>query len=138
MSVARWCYRRPSVEHPRGRRLSKKDAVGLPFAGSQYRARPYVPDVTRHAKLLVRLLSGTADRAFRFDDLCALLRRLGFAERQRRGSHHIFTRGDVAEILNLQPRSGGEAKPYQVRQVRDVVLKYSLADLLTGEQDDEA
>jgi len=93
--------------------------------------------VTRHAKLLARLLSGTADRAFRFDDLCALLRRLGFAERQRGGSHHIFTRDGVSEILNLQPRGGGEAKPYQVRQVRDVVLKYGLAQLLAGEGDDE-
>ena len=94
--------------------------------------------MTRYAKLLARLLSGTADRAFRFDDLCALLRRLGFVERQRGGSHHIFSRDGVAEILNLQPRGGGEAKPYQVRQVRDVVLKYGLAQLLAGEGDDEA
>jgi hypothetical protein len=94
--------------------------------------------VTRHAKLLTRLLSGTADRAFRFDDLCALLRRLGFDERQRGGSHHIFSRDGVPEILNLQPRGGGEAKPYQVRQVRDVVLKYGLAQLLAGEGDHEA
>jgi len=88
-------------------------------------------------EMLARLLSGTADRAFRFDDLCALLRRLGFAERQRGGSHHIFSRDGVPEILNLQPRGGGEAKPYQVRQVRDVVLKYGLAQLLVGEGDDE-
>ena len=94
--------------------------------------------MTRYAKLLARLLSGTADRAFRFDDLCTLLRRLGFAERQRGGSHHIFSRDGVPEILNLQPRGGGEAKPYQVRQVRDVVLKYALAQLLAGESDDEA
>ena len=93
--------------------------------------------MTRHAKLLARLLSGTADRTFRFDDLCALLRRLGFDERQRGGSHHIFSRDGVPEILNLQPRGGGEAKPYQVRQVRDVVLKYGLAQALAGEGDDE-
>ena len=93
--------------------------------------------MTRHAKLLARLLSGTADRTFRFDDLCALLRRLGFDERQRGGSHHIFSRDGVPEILNLQPRGGGEAKPYQVRQVRDVVLKYGLAKALAGEGDDE-
>jgi len=93
--------------------------------------------VTRHAKLLARLLSGTADRAFRFDDLCALLRRLDFDERQRGGSHHIFSRDGIPEILNLQPRGGGEAKPYQVRQVRDVVLKYGLAQALAGEGDDE-
>ena len=94
--------------------------------------------MTRHAKLLARLLSGTADRAFRFDDLCALLRRLGFTERQRGGSHHIFTRDGVPEILNLQSRGGGESKPYQVRQVREIVVKYGLAQLLAGESDDEA
>ena len=94
--------------------------------------------MTRHAKLPARLLSGTADRAFRFDDLSALLRHLGLDERQRSGSHHIFSRDGVLEILNLQPRGGGGAKPYQVRQSRDVVLKYGLAQLLAGEGDDEA
>ena len=49
----------------------------------------------------------------------------GFDERVR-GSHHIFSRTDVAEILNLQPR-GGQAKPYQVKQVRGVILSYRLA-----------
>ena len=63
--------------------------------------------MTRHAKLLARLLSGAADEAFRFDDLLAVLRRLGFDERHRGGSHHIVTRPGVAEILNLQPRGAG-------------------------------
>lgn len=96
--------------------------------------------MTRHAKLLARLLSGTADQAFRFDDLCAVLRRLGFDERQRGGSHLVFSRDGVVEILNLQPRGGRQAKPYQVRQVRDVVVKYGLAGPPgpTSETDDEA
>jgi hypothetical protein len=51
---------------------------------------------------------------------------LGFAERVR-ASHHIFTREGVVEILNIQPGDGGMAKPYQVRQVRDVIVKYKLA-----------
>jgi hypothetical protein len=54
-----------------------------------------------------------------------LLLALGFDERVR-GSHHIFSRGGVIEILNLQPLGDGMAKPYQVRQVRDVILKYRL------------
>jgi len=83
--------------------------------------------VTRHERVLRRVLSGAADAAIRFDELCALLRRLGFGERQRGGSHHIFSHQGVAEILNLQPRPGGEAKPYQVRQVREVILNYGLA-----------
>lgn len=75
-------------------------------------------------KTLDRVIRGTCDAAVGFAELCGLLRRVGFEERIR-GSHHIFTRADVAEILNLQPR-GHQAKPYQVRQVRQVILKYQL------------
>lgn len=77
-------------------------------------------------KILERVLQGTADANIRFDDLVALLRKLGFEERIR-GDHHIFSRSDVEEILNLQPR-GGQAKPYQVKQVRMVILKYRLSE----------
>lgn len=82
--------------------------------------------MTRFAKLLDRLLSGDADRAYAFDDLCTVLFGLGFTRRVH-GSHHIFTRDGIRDILNLQPRRGGEAKPYQVRQVRDVVVRYGLS-----------
>ena len=57
----------------------------------------------------------------------------GVVDRQRGGSHRIFSRDDVAEILNLQPRPDGTAKPYQVRQVREVILRYQLADSLVRE-----
>jgi len=82
-------------------------------------------------KVLFRILRGHADGNIRFDDLCQVLTRLGFVERVR-GSHHIFTRDGIEEILNLQPR-GFLAKPYQVRQVRDVIIRYQLA----GGDDDE-
>ena len=42
-----------------------------------------------------------------------------------KGDHHIFTRGDVEEILNLQPK-GSQAKPYQIKQVRQILVKYQL------------
>ena len=60
----------------------------------------------------------------RFDDLRGLLREPGFVERVR-GSHHAFRKGGVEERINLQ-RDDGHAKPYQVRQVRRVILKYAL------------
>jgi hypothetical protein len=59
-----------------------------------------------------------------FGDICHLLKRLGFDERVR-GDHHIFTKDNVEEILNLQPK-GSKAKPYQVKQVRNAVLRYKL------------
>jgi hypothetical protein len=49
---------------------------------------------------------------------------MGFSERIC-GSHHIFTKEGIEEILNLQPK-GAQAKPYQVKQVRRVITKYRL------------
>jgi len=78
----------------------------------------------KYDKLIFQILRGTSDRNISFDDLCQLLVRMGF-EKRVRGSHHIFFREDVEEILNLQPE-GSKAKAYQVKQVRDVMLKYKL------------
>ncbi|MBI2200174.1 MAG: type II toxin-antitoxin system HicA family toxin [Candidatus Rokubacteria bacterium] len=83
------------------------------------------------AKILDRVLRGTSDANIRFDDLRRVLKRLGFEERIR-GDHHIFTRDGVEDILNLQPR-GSLAKAYQVKQVRNVIVQYRLAE----EQDAE-
>lgn len=80
--------------------------------------------MSKHARLLEKILLGTADANIPFDGLCILLQRLGF-QRRVRGSHHIFHMPGVEEILNLQPR-GSSAKPYQVKQVRNVILKYKL------------
>jgi len=80
--------------------------------------------MARSDKLLWKVLQGTADANIRFQELRHLLTQLGFTERIR-GDHHIFTRPGVEEILNLQPR-GSSAKPYQVKQVRVVILKYKL------------
>jgi hypothetical protein len=79
----------------------------------------------RHEKLLLQILRGTSDANVSFEGLRSLLMWLGFEERIR-GGHHIFTRTGVEEILNLQPR-GSQAKAYQVKQVRQVILKYKLA-----------
>ena len=75
-------------------------------------------------KLYEHILMRRSDANAPFEGLCALLRRLGFDERIK-GDHHIFTMDGVEEILNLQAKDG-KGKPYQVKQVRDVMLKYRL------------
>lgn len=82
--------------------------------------------MSQQEKLLAKILSGTSDASIPFNQLCQILNNLGFDERIR-GSHHIFTKEGIEEILNLQPKQG-KAKPYQVKQVRDVILKYNLGD----------
>ena len=77
-----------------------------------------------YRKLLERVISGRSDANIRFDDLRNLLALLGFEERSR-GSHHIFVRAGVEDMINLQ-KEGHMAKPYQVRQVRAVITKYGL------------
>lgn len=75
-------------------------------------------------RVLLRILSGASDANISFAELRRLLIHLGFSERVR-GSHHIFTQRGVVEILNIQPK-GNSAKPYQVRQVRNLIVKYRL------------
>lgn len=62
-----------------------------------------------------------------FGQTRTLLTNLGFAERVR-GSHHVFSREDITELVNLQEGSGGKCKPYQVRQLREILLKYNLGE----------
>lgn len=87
--------------------------------------------MTQKDKLLTKILSGTSDDNTQFDGLCQLLRNLGFEECIK-GSHHIFTKEGIEEILNLQTKRT-KAKPYQVKQVRMVILKYKLG----GEEDEQ-
>ena len=75
-------------------------------------------------KLIDLILKGGSDTNIPFDDLCGLLLRLGFEERIR-GSHHLYRKPGIEEKINLQ-REGQHAKPYQVRQVRHILLRYHL------------
>ena len=78
--------------------------------------------MNQYGELRQRILNGRSDANVRFDELRAFLLRLGFVERVR-GSHHNFRKEGVRERLNLQ-RDGSHAKPYQVRQVRQIILRH--------------
>ncbi len=83
--------------------------------------------MSQHEKLMYSVLSGVNDRNIAFDDLRKLLERFGFDCRVK-GDHFIYTRPDVEEIINIQPK-GKLAKPYQVKQVRNVIVKYKLGGI---------
>jgi hypothetical protein len=76
-------------------------------------------------KTIQAVLSGHSDANVRFGALRALVRSLGFSERIR-GDHFVYSRADVVEIINIQPAAGGKAKPYQVKQIRDIIARYGL------------
>ena len=74
---------------------------------------------------LEAILRGVSDQNVNFGDLRHVLSRLGFQERVK-GGHFIFSREGMVEIINLQP-VGSKAKAYQVKQVRNLIVKYKLA-----------
>jgi len=84
-----------------------------------------------YEKLLMKILSGTSDANISFFDTCNLLKKFGFEERIK-GDHHIFTKDSVEEILNLQPK-GSKTKPYQIKQIRNIITHYKL---MSGESND--
>lgn len=80
--------------------------------------------MSQYEKLLLSILSGTKDKSILFADLQTVLDRLGFQCRIK-GDHFIYTKDSVEEIINIQP-AGSKAKPYQVKQIRSIILKYQL------------
>jgi hypothetical protein len=87
--------------------------------------------VAKYEKTLLQILRGSSDSNVSFDELRSLLRHLGFDERIP-GRHHIFTKTNVEGILNLPP-IGAKAQAYQVKQARNVPLRYKLAGDNDGE-----
>ena len=80
--------------------------------------------MSRFEKQLAAILSGAKDKNMVFSDLCMVLDRLGFSCRVK-GDHFIYTMYGVEEIINIQP-IGNKAKPYQVKQVREIITQYRL------------
>jgi len=73
----------------------------------------------------MKILQGTVDNNIQFDELCNLLLYLDFIMRTK-GSHHIFYKDNIEEIINIQPKKDGKAKAYQVQHIRDIITKYKL------------
>ena len=78
----------------------------------------------KYDKLVFQILRGMSDANIAFTDLVNLLKHLGFDMRTK-GSHHVFRKNGVIEKINLQ-KEGNKAKAYQVRQVRNIIVKYKL------------
>ncbi len=80
----------------------------------------------KYEKLLSKILNGSSDTNIDFSQLCQLLIKLGFNQRIK-GDHFIFTQDNIEEIINIQPLNS-KAKAYQVKQIRNLVIKYKLGD----------
>ena len=78
----------------------------------------------KHEKLVQKILSGRQDTSVQFSEAVTLLQALGFSLRIK-GSHHIFDREGIEELINIQS-DGSKAKAYQIKQIRELILKYRL------------
>jgi predicted RNA binding protein YcfA (HicA-like mRNA interferase family) len=79
--------------------------------------------MTKRQKTLSKTLAGS--RNVSFDEFRLLVESFGFRLSRVRGSHHVFTHPKVKELVNLQ-NVKGQVKPYQVKQVMELVERYSL------------
>jgi predicted RNA binding protein YcfA (HicA-like mRNA interferase family) len=75
-------------------------------------------------RLLLRLSKGHLQNV-PFRELMSLAEGFGFRLIRVNGSHHVLSHPDVKELLNLQ-EVGGEAKPYQIRQMLRLIERYNL------------
>lgn len=81
--------------------------------------------VSTKDKLLKKILCGTQDTNVTFKEIMHLLELLKYNMRNTGGSHTVVSYTGTPEILNLQPKKDGKAKPYQIAQVRAHITKYN-------------
>lgn len=80
--------------------------------------------MSRFDKIILKIISGTSDSNINFSKLCNVIENMGFDKRIK-GSHYIYYMDGIDEIINIQPL-GNKAKAYQVKQVRNIIIKYGL------------
>lgn len=79
-------------------------------------------------KIFMKVLFGRSDNNIKFSELINLILSFGFDMRVS-GSHHIFRKSGINMRINLQ-KDGDMAKPYQVKQVRKLIIEYKLGDAI--------
>lgn len=71
------------------------------------------------------VISGKSDYNINFSDFQTLLTGLGFKFKRQKGSHIMYYHEGVRAFMNIQ-KDGAKAKGYEVRQLREIILKYGL------------
>jgi predicted RNA binding protein YcfA (HicA-like mRNA interferase family) len=80
--------------------------------------------MSQFEKLMERLRSG---KSLSFSEAQLVMTKLGFTLARVKGSHHIYTHPQIDRPINLQP-IGKDVKPYQLRQIRDIIAELGLDD----------
>lgn len=75
-------------------------------------------------KLLEKIIAGSKN--VQFSEMETLIKAFGFTLARVSGSHHIYNRADIPEIINIQNRKG-QVPTYQVRQFLSLIEQYNLS-----------
>ncbi len=81
--------------------------------------------MSRTERLKEKILKAQGYHNFAFADLVRLLEHLGFSCDRTSDSHQIYIHPDIPTPVNIQ-NIKGQAKPYQLRQIRAIIRKYKL------------
>lgn len=76
--------------------------------------------MSKKAKLRAKLMAGTHDRAFTFDEVTQLLIHEGFILDGGKGSHCVYRHPDGRK--QVLPRHGKDVKPAYIKQIRKLLL----------------
>lgn len=80
--------------------------------------------MSKREKLIAKAKNNSGD--LRFEEACRLAEIFGFMHIRTKGSHMVYARQDIQEIVNLQPGKNGKAKGYQVEQILAIAERYKL------------
>ena len=83
--------------------------------------------MSRYSKIRADILSGKSDTNISEEDMCFFLSKIGAVHRRTKGSHFQYSIDNVPELINIQPK-GGKIKPYQVKEIRNLVIEYRLGE----------
>ena len=79
--------------------------------------------MSKPEKLFAKIKNNPQD--VRFDEICKIAEVFGFRYKGGKGSHKVYSRKGIPEILNFQ-NVRGKAKPYQVKQFLKIIEDYNL------------
>ena len=79
--------------------------------------------MSKPEKLFAKIKNNPQD--IRFDEICKIAEVFGFRCKGGKGSHKVYSRKGIPEILNFQ-NVKGRAKPYQIKQFLKIIEDYNL------------
>ncbi|MCI8365849.1 MAG: type II toxin-antitoxin system HicA family toxin [Eubacterium sp.] len=76
-------------------------------------------------KIYNDVISGKSDNSINFNDFRNLIVDLGFTVKGQKSSHKSYYHSGINERMTIQ-NAGSKAKGYQVRQLRNIIIKHGL------------